>query len=84
MFLLVETIIGISFQKKQFSQSEPIFASGQLILIAPATMNDLFPLRGKGAFTRINKKTRRKWFPIVVERLLYKNWLHHNSNNGFH
>ena len=33
---------------------------------------------------RISKKSRKKWFPIVGERLLYKIWLHLNLNNGFH
>ena len=32
----------------------------------------------------ISKKTRKKWFPIVGERLLYKKKLHLNLNNGFH
>ena len=32
----------------------------------------------------ISKKTRKKWLPIVGERLLYKKWLHLNLNNGFH
>ena len=32
----------------------------------------------------ISKQTRRKQFPIVGERLLYKKWLHLNLNNGFH
>ena len=30
------------------------------------------------------KKTRKKWLPIVGERLLCKKWLHLNLNNGFH
>ena len=29
-------------------------------------------------------KTRRKWFPILGERLLYKKLVHVNLNNGFH
>ena len=29
-------------------------------------------------------KMRRKWFPVVGEKLLYEKWLHHNLNNGFH
>ena len=32
----------------------------------------------------ISKKTRKKWLPIVGERLLCKKWLHLNLNNGFH
>ena len=32
----------------------------------------------------ISKITRRKWFPIVGERLLYKKCLHLNLNNDFH
>ena len=32
----------------------------------------------------ISRKTRKKWLPIVGERLLYKKWLHLNLNNGFH
>ena len=32
----------------------------------------------------MSKKTRKKWLPIVGERLLYKKWLHLNLNNGFH
>ena len=31
----------------------------------------------------ISKKTRKKWFSIVGERLLYKKWLHLNLNNRF-
>ena len=31
-----------------------------------------------------SKKTRKKWLPIVGERLLYKKRLHLNLNNGFH
>ena len=33
---------------------------------------------------RISKKTRKKWLPIVRERLLYRQWLHLNLNSGFH
>ena len=31
----------------------------------------------------ISKKTRKKWFPIIEERLLYKKWLHLNLDNGY-
>ena len=33
---------------------------------------------------RVSKKTRKKSFPILGERLLYKKWLYLDLNNGFH
>ena len=40
----------------------------------------------KSCFHRVEylQTNRRKWFPIVGERLFYKRWLHLNLNNGFH
>ena len=32
----------------------------------------------------ISKKTRKKWFQVVGERLLYKKWLQLKLNNGSH
>ena len=32
----------------------------------------------------ISKNPRKKWLPIVAQRLLYKKWLHLSVNNGFH
>ena len=44
----------------------------------------IYPLREKAAFTGRNiYKTRKKWLPILGERLLYKEWLRINFNNGF-
>ena len=40
-------------------------------------------LSAAGIFIYIYK-TRRKWFPIVGERLLCKKCFHLNFNNGFH
>ena len=36
------------------------------------------------SLARISKKTRKKWFPILGERLLYKKWLYLNLNNCFY
>ena len=52
----------------------------QLIFLPVVTMFSFIFQR----ILSVIEKIRRKWFPIVGERLLYKKWLHLYLNNGFH
>ena len=97
IFWLVETIFFLYCSETPASDSfffyplETMFQENtQFQLIPPARMKDYLKeyvsTKPKNCFAGrdIFKKTGRKWFPIVGERLLYKKWLYLNLNNGFH